>query len=223
VLVARYDSGRTPRGRLPAAYFWVLLALFACCVARVVGLEGTALTAVQFVPTALLLVSLPLLADIALTAGDDASGVATVLRLAERYGGRLDHFDVQVLLTGASLGMRPFLKRHRPDKERTVFLNVEEVGGVRYTRKEGPLLSARSHVQLVEICDEIAEDDEGAFEPRGRVGRAASEGYVARMAGYPSITISGAFGFCSELVERLDAGIGPDLDPLRDGEPAPAR
>jgi hypothetical protein len=227
VLVAHYDAGRTPHERLPAAFFWALVALLACCVARIAGLEGTALTAVQFVPTALLLVSLPLLGEIALSAGDNASGVATVLRLAERYGGTLDHFDVQVLLTGAALGMRPFLKRHRPDKQRTVFLNFDQVdaAGVGYTRKEGPLLRARSHVQLVEICDEIVEDDDGAFDARGRVGRVASDGYVARMAGYPSITISceeAAFGFCCELIERLDAGIGPELDELRREEPVPA-
>jgi hypothetical protein len=217
VLVAHYDTGRVPHERLPAAFFWALLALFACCAARVAGLEGTALTAVQFVPTALLLISLPLLGDIALRDNENAAGVATVLRLAERYGDKLAYFDVDVLLTGA---VRPFLKRHRPDKERTVFLNVDGVG---YTRKEGPLLRVRSHVQLVEICDEIAEDDEGTFNARGVVGRAASDGYAARMAGYPSITVGSGFGFCCELIERLDAGIGPELDELRREEPLPAR
>jgi hypothetical protein len=204
-----------PHPRLPAAYFWSLALLFACCVARVAGLDGTALTAVQFVPTALLLVSLPLLGDLALV--DNDTGVETVVRLAERYGGKLAYFDVDVLLTGA---VRPFLKRHRQDKERTVLLNV---GGVGYTRKEGPLLGVRSHVQLVEICDEIAEDDEGTFNARGVVGRAASDGYAARLAGYPSITVSDGFGFCCELIERLDAGIGPELEELRRGEPVPAR
>jgi hypothetical protein len=105
---------------------------------------------------------------------------------------------------------------------------------VRYSRREGLLLSARSHVQLVEICDEIAEDDDGAFDAQPVVRRSPGIGY----AGYPAITIScgpalerveddaleRAFGFCCELVERLDAAIGPDLE--RGGvsaEPVPSR
>jgi hypothetical protein len=221
-----------------------MVAVLVCAIARLAGLEGTALTAVQFVPTVLLIVSVPMLVDLAVSgvprgANDNASGVATVLRLAERYGGALQHFDLNVLFTGSgALGMRAFLKRHRKElsKERTVFVNVDEVGAgsVRYTRREGLLLTARSHVQLVEICDEIAEDDEGTFDAQPLVRRSPSMGY----AGYPAITIScrpapegvddealeRAFGFCSELVERLDAAIGPELE--RGGvsaEPVPSR
>jgi hypothetical protein len=134
--------------------------------------------------------------------------------------------------------MRAFLKRRRKglSKERTVFVNVDEVGTgtVRYSRREGLLLTARSHAQLVEICDQIAEDDEGDFDAEPMVRRSPGMGY----AGYPTITIScgpvsdevddealeRAFGFCRELVERLDAAIGPDLDPSEvSAEPAPSR
>jgi peptidase M28-like protein len=245
VLVAHYDAGRPPRAF--RVFFWSMVAVLVCCVARLPGLDGAVLTAVQFVPTVLLIVSVPLLVDLALAgappgANDNASGVATVLRLAERYGGALEHFDLCVLFTGShegfALGMRAFLKRHRKklSKERTVFVNVDEVGAgtVRYSRREGLLLTAPSHVQLVEICDEIAEDDEGAFDAQPLVRRSPSNRY----GGYPGITIScrpaservedealeRAFGFCCELVERLDASIGPDLE--RDGvsaEPVPSR
>jgi hypothetical protein len=240
VLVAHYDIGPLPRRF--RVFFWSMVAVLVCCVARIPGLDGLALTAVQFVPTVLLIVSLPMLVDLALSGGppnDNASGVATVLRLAERYSASLEHFDLSVLFTGSGgLGMRAFLKRRRKQlsKERTVFLNVDEVGAgtVRYSRREGLLLTTRSHVQLVEICDEIAEDDEGDFDAEPMLRRSPGIGY----AGYPTITIScgpasdqvddealeRAFGFCSELVERLDAAIGPELDPAAvSAEPAPSR
>src|SRR5205085_9894538 len=111
VLTAHYDAARTGsvfnrrvverRAALGKAirrpigpfepFTWSLIALLICCVVRAVGLEGHLLTIVQFVPTVILIVSVPLLAGIALAgvvpgATDNASGVATVLRLAERYG-----------------------------------------------------------------------------------------------------------------------------------------
>jgi hypothetical protein len=242
VLVAHYDAGRPPRGF--RVFYWSMVAVLVCSIVRLPGLDGAVLTAVQFVPTVLLILSVPLLVDMALSrpppgANDNASGVATVLRLAERYSGAVEHFNLNVLFTGSgALGMRGFLKRHRKElsKEHTVFVNVDEVGvgTVRYSRREGLLLTARSHVQLVEICDEIAEDDEGAFDAQPMIRRSPGIGY----AGYPAITIScrpahervedealeRAFGFCCELVERLDATIGPDLEQGGvSAEPVPSR
>jgi hypothetical protein len=271
VLVAHYDAARTgaifgrrlmerraalsglvrrPIGPFDP-FFWSMVLILVCCLLRLPGIQGVALTTVQFIPTVLLIVSVPMLVDTALSgvvqgANDNASGVATVLRLAERYGDSLDHFDVWVLLTGAeepfALGMRAFLKSHRRtlSKERTVFVNVDEVGAgtVRYTRREGLVVGSRSHVQLLQICNDIAEDDEDAFGARPLVSRTTSDGYVARSAGFPAITITcrnaldytpehhrptdtperiddnaleRVYGFCCELIERLDAEVGPDL------------
>jgi Peptidase family M28 len=271
VLVAHYDSGRSgagfgrglqerratfgkllhrPIGPLEPL-FWTMTAVFVCCLLRLPGLEGTLLTAIQFVPTVALILAVPLLVDVALTpavlgANDNASGVATALRLAERHGGNLEHFDVWVLLTGAqeavAQGMRGFIKRHRRalERDRTVFVNLDEVGvgTVRYARREGLVLASASHKQLVKLCEEIAEDDEPAGA-RAIVNRTASDGYAARSAGFPAITITcrnaldytpdhhrptdtperidpqaleRAEGFCHELLRRLDAEIGPDLD-----------
>jgi hypothetical protein len=191
-----------------------------------------------------LLVAIALLIDIALapTRGgenDNASGVALALRLAERCGRQLEHFGVHVLFTGAqkagSAGMRSFLRRHRSElgRERTVILNLDEVGSgaVRFTRREGPLLALRTHVQLVGLCDQIAEDgaDEQAFGARPLVDRAGGDAYAARTAGLPAITITcreplgnaplrveadaleRAEAFCAELIARLDTEVGPDL------------
>jgi hypothetical protein len=274
VLVAHYDAGqlgasfsrqleerratlgrllRRPIGRLEP-FFWSLLVVLVCCLLRLPGIEGMWLTAVQFVPTVVLIVALPLLVDIALSgtspgANDNASGVGVALALADRYGGSLEHFDVWVLLTGAqeslSDGMRSFLRRHKKslDRARTVFVNLDEVGTgtVRYTSREGLLVAVRSHVQLVDLCGEIAEDDEDgeAFGARPLVNRTAGDGGAARSAGYPAVTVTcrnaldyvpdhhqptdttdsvedealdRALGFCGELIERLDAQVGPDLE-----------
>jgi hypothetical protein len=113
------------------------------------------------------------------------------------------------------------------------------VGGVRFTTREGPLIAVSSHVQLVEICQQIAEDDdEGSFSARPLVNRTISDGCLARWRGYPAITITcrnvldyvpdhhrptdtpgrveqaaldRALGFCDELIERVDAQLGPEI------------
>lgn len=224
VLMAHYDAARTgavfsPRSMERRAVlaklirreigpfeplFWSIVAVLACVALRAAGVESTALTVAQFVPTVVLIASVPLLVDIALSgvvpgANDNASGVATALRLAERYGGRLAHFDVWVLLPGAEegllLGMREWLRRHRSelDPARTAFLNIDIAGAgtVRYAAREGFLLASPYHPQLVALCHEIRErDEEGRFGARPMVSRLASDACIARMRGYPAIRIS---------------------------------
>ena len=265
LLVAHYDAGRgglalsqkaeerratfgqlirRPIGALEPL-LWAELAVLVCCLLRLPGLGGILLTVVQFIPTVLLIVAVALLLDIALSGtkageNDNATGAALALRLAERFGdGRLDHFDVHVLLTGGqkaiAAGSRAFLKRHKRElgRERTVILNIDAVGSgtVRYTSREGPLVAIGSHPQLVELCNAIAEDDqeEQTLGARSIVNRAPSDGYAARSAGLPAITITcrgrldyvparvdeqaleRAEGFCAELIRRLDAEVGADL------------
>jgi len=266
ILVAHYDAGRggialgqkaearraafgnlirRPIGPLEP-FFWAQLVVLVCCVLRLAGLGGFLFTLIQFIPTVLLIVAVALLLDIALAptrAGenDNATGTVLALRLAERFGqGKLDDFDVHVLLTGGqkalAAGSRAFFKRHTRDlpRERTVVLNVDAVGSgtVRYTTREGPLLAVKSHPQLVQLCQAIAEDDEdeNAFGARPIANRSPSDGYAARSAGLPAITIGcrgrldyvpdrvdpeaieRAEGFCAELIRRLDAEVGPELE-----------
>jgi hypothetical protein len=235
---------RRPIGPLEPL-LWAELAVLVCCILRLASLSGLVLTVVQFIPTVLLIVAVALLLDIALSptkAGetDNATGAALAPRLAERFGGgRLEHFGVHVLLSGSQTavagGSRAFLRRHKRDldRERTVVLNLDAVGSgtVRYTSREGPLVAINSHPQLVQLCQAIAEDDEdeNAFGARPIVNRSPSDGYAARSAGLPAITIScrgrldyvaervdaeaieRAEGFCAELIRRLDAEVGPDL------------
>lgn len=247
-------GGRIKRPIGPFVPFMAsLLLLLTCCAIRMFA-EGKALTAVQALATIALVVAIVGLIDTAVSdavpgANDNASGVATVLSLAERFGGQLDHFAVSVLITGGQesfgLGMKAFLKKHKGDldSERTVFINVDEVGAgtVRFGQREGMLLPGKTHPQLFQIAEQIAEDDgeEGHFGAKPLSLRTPSDASIARSAGYPAITITcrnavgyvphhhqgsdvldnvdddaleRAHGFVVELIQRLDAEIGPDLE-----------
>lgn len=221
VLVAHCDSGPTRTWPL-RPMFWALLALLACCVLRVAGMSGTGLTVLQFIPTVVLILYVPALLDIALSPAapgenDNASGVAVVLRLAERLD-YLEGFGVHVLFTGSqkamAQGMRAFLKNHRRQfaRDRTVVLNVDSVGSgePRLTKKEGPLLGVRSHPQLV-----------GLMDVPTIVNREPSDGYAAASARIPAVTVTcdgtrleedalaEVEEFCVELVERIDEELSP--------------
>ncbi len=273
VLVAHYDSARSgvifgrralerratlaKRLRAPiglgGVFVFAIALVLLCTLVRVLGIESTLLAIVQFVPTVVLILAVPLLADIQLSppvpgAADNASGVATVLALAERFGGQLEHLDLWVLFTGAeesmALGMREWLKAHRTElpRARTIFLNVDKTanGTVRYTTKEGFFLAAGYDSSLIEICEEIADEDEaGRFGARGIVTRETSDSLPARARGHPAIKVSclGALDyqpnyhqstdtadrvdpealeraqeFCSKLVERIDGRLGREAD-----------
>ena len=264
ILSAHYDAARTGtvfsrrsierratfgklirRGLGPfEPFFWSLFLILVCTIVRLGGIDGTAFTVVQFIPTVVLIASIPLLVDIALSdvvpgANDNASGVATVLRLADRYGGRLENFDVWVVFPGAEeallLGMREWMRAHRSelDPEQTVFLNIDMAGTgtVRWMEKEGLVLAMRYHPTLIRLCEEIGDG-------RAMTSRQATDALIARTAGFPAITITSrnaldyapnwhqmtdtpnridpdslerTYAFCCALLERMDESIGPEL------------
>jgi hypothetical protein len=220
ILTAPYDaprSGALFRLRLwPMVFFWSLMAILVCATARLFGVDGTWLTAIQFVPTVALIAAVPLFAEVALSdvgAGEaEASGVAAVLRLAAGYGDTLEHFDLAVLLTGADhpvpLGSRAWLRSHRFDLagESTVVICIDGGGGeaLRYATKEGLVFPARFHPTLTAICAEL----EGA-EPY--VSRELSGAHAARSAGLPAIRVSSGYERLCDLIERVDSEVGPRL------------
>ena len=225
-------------------FFWSMFAVLLCTLLRLLGIDPMPLTVVQFIFTVVLIASIPLLIDVALSdvvpgANDNASGVATVLRLAERYGGKLEHFDVWVVFPGAEeallLGMREWMRAHKSelDPERTVFLNVDIAGNgtVRWIEKEGFVVAMNYHPTLIELCEDIGDG-------RGMVSRNATDALMVRAEGFPAITISArnaldyapnwhqptdtpdridpealdrTYDFCCALIDRLDESIGPEL------------
>jgi hypothetical protein len=220
VLVAHYDSG--PARSWPLRpMFIALVVLLACCVFRVAGMSGFALTVVQFLAIVVLIAYVALMLDVSLSPTlqgetDNASGVGVVLRLAERLTD-LDHFGVHVVFTGSqkamAQGMRAFLKTHRKqfNPSETIVINVDNVGGgeLRETKKEGPLLTVKSHPQLT-----------GNLDSDPFTNRDASDGYAAASAGLPAVTLTGttdlleednlgeAEEICVQLVEELDEELG---------------
>lgn len=186
--------------------FWSIAILLPILGARMAGVEATALSVAQLVPTIALMVAVPLLLDISLSspvpgANDNASGVATALSLA----GELDRdpptsLDVWVVLTGAEEclmeGMSSFVKEHRNElePESTYFVNIDTVGHgtVRYLTAEGFVVLYGFDTRLIQLCEAIAEADReaqdrfGAEPQRSRFG---TDGLPPRLAGYPAITI----------------------------------
>lgn len=220
VLTAHYDAARTGavfgrrwlerRAALSktlrrpiapfAIFFWSLVAILVCALLRLIGIDPLPVTVVQFVATVILIVAVPLLLDISLSgvvpgANDNASGVATALRLAQRFGGAnlLQHFEVMVVFPGAeealAAGMRGWLRRHRKELDRTstIFLNLDTVGQgtVRWQKKSGFVFPLSFHPALLELCDELAEE----HNARGVVTRSVTDAYPARATGYPAISI----------------------------------
>jgi hypothetical protein len=266
VLTAHYDAARTgvvfgrrwlerravvsKTLRRPVApfgiFFWSLVVILVCALLRLIGIHPLPVTVLQFLATVVLIVAVPLLLDIALSgvvpgANDNASGVATALRLAQRFGGAnlLQHFELMVLFTGAeegfTLGMRSWLRRHKKelDSSTTIFLNIDTVGHgtVRWQSKSGFVFPLAFHPTLIELCKELDE--------RGIAVRSITDAYAARAAGYPAMSIGclnamdyvptyhqytdtpenidpdaleRAFNFCTDLIELIDQRIGPDLE-----------
>jgi hypothetical protein len=221
VLVAHYDAPRDAtltNGRLanlwPRAILISLGIITVCAAGRVLGLQATLFTVIQFIPTVVLIVLAPLLVDAAIAESDDgraanAAGVATALQVAQET--TLRHFDLMLLFTGASahdgLGMRAWLSRHRKDldPESTAVVVLDDpVRGDEptYAQKEGAVVMSRMHPTLVELTPE---------EGTGYVSRELSDAYLARSAGLPTIRVSADSRWVGELLTNIDGEIGPSL------------
>ena len=227
LLCAHYDAARTgaafnpkrvergarltARLRIPIGpfriLFWSLAILLPILGARMAGFDSTLISLLQLPPTLVLLVGIFLLTDIALSgvvpgANDNASGVATVLSLAEE----LDtdppaNLDVWVLLTGGEEclqeGMRSFVRTHRADLDRTTtyFVNVDTVGHgtVRFEVGAGWVVTYRLDRRLVQLCAAIAtadREDSNRYQARPLVHGIAGDSMPPSVAGFPATAIT---------------------------------
>src|SRR4051794_11141897 len=235
VLVAHYDTPLTgmllsPRlGRWPRVLLISLGVITICALGRLFGMQATWFTFIQFIPTVVLIAATPVLADTAISTADDgaadnAAGVAAALQLAEAHSGRLTHFDLMLVFTGASahfgLGMREWLKRHRKelDPEATAVIVLDNIAGgdAAYAVKEGAAVASRMHPALAEIAGEAGGT---SFE-----SREVSDAYLARAAGLPALristtepgdadpeTLARVGEFTAKVLSRIDEEIGPRL------------
>jgi hypothetical protein len=190
VLMAHYDAARTgyifskaskrirrmpERLRLGLGpfrlFFWLGLApLLPILGARMAGLDATWLSALQAIPTIVLIVAGFLLIDIALSdivpgAYDNASGVAAVLSAADELTANPpDNLDVWIVLAGSEEsfceGSRAFVRSRRKEFDRatTAFVNVDSVsfGQVAYEVSQGPVISLPHDPQLIELCEALS-------------------------------------------------------------------
>jgi peptidase M28-like protein len=215
---AAFDPKRVARGARLAArlslpigpfriLFWSLAILLPILGARMAGIDSGLISLLQLFPTLILLVGAFLLTDIELSgvvpgANDNASGVATVLSLADELGANPPaHLDVWVLLTGAEEclqeGMRSFVRAHRGDLDRqtTYFVNVDTVGhgNVRFEAGAGWVVTYRLNRRLVELCNAIAtadREDSNRYLARPLVHGIAGDSMPPRIAGFPATAIS---------------------------------
>ena len=142
-----------------------------------------------------------LLVDIELSevvpgANDNASGVATVLSLAEELDAEPPaNLDVWVLLTGGEEclqeGMRSFVRAHRAelDRETTYFVNVDTVGhgAVRFEAGAGWVVTYPLDRRLVELCAAIADRrprGPDRYQARPLVHGLAGDSMPPRIAGF---------------------------------------
>jgi hypothetical protein len=215
---AAFDPKRVARGArlarrlsLPLGpfriLFWSLALLLPILGARMAGIDSNLISVLQLLPTLVLLVGVFLLTDIELSdvvpgANDNASGVATVLSLAEELGANPPaHLDVWVLLTGAEEclqeGMRSFVRAHRGDldRETTYFVNVDTVGhgNVRFEAGAGWVVTYQLDRRLVELCNAIAtadREDSNRYHARSLIHGLAGDSMPPRIAGFPATAIT---------------------------------
>ena len=221
VLVAHYDSGPT-RTRPLRPMFLAMVILLACCVARVGGMSGVALTVVQFLATVVLIVYVALMLDIALSPtsqgeSDNASGVGVVLRLAERLD-RPELLRRPRRLHRRAEGPGSGHARLPPDPPQAVHARRDDRHQHRRRRRR-----------------RAPGDEEGGPAPHGRARTLSSpaistptrsstarpsDGYAAASAGLPSVTFAGttdrleednlaeAEEACVRLIEEIDEELG---------------
>jgi peptidase M28-like protein len=221
ILVAHYDAARTgylfakaarrirrlpERARLALGpfrlFFWGGIApLLPILGARMAGVEGEWLSALQTVPTIVLVVAAFLLIDISLSgivpgAYDNASGVAAALSAADELRTAPPaNLDVWVLLTGAEEalceGMRAFVRGHRRelDRDNTYIVNVDSVshGDLTYETSEGAIVSLPLDRELTELCEALGSDPR--FRARPLRFPLLDDALPARQRGLRTVTI----------------------------------
>jgi Peptidase family M28 len=191
----------------PRLIFWSLAVLIPVLGVQAAGVDSRLLSLLQLLPTLVLLIAVFGLVELELSdvvpgANDNASGVATVLSLAEELDRkRPRNLDVWVVITGGEEclfeGMRSFLRRHRKDLDpkTTWIVNVDSVGrgDVRYATSEGLAVGYSYSSRLTQIFEAIAEADQEAerrYRASGISHGFATDALAARVRKLRATTIT---------------------------------
>jgi Peptidase family M28 len=221
LLTANYDAGRTGlayRSRLhralvsanrrlgyaaPGWLGWLaitLVWLLAVAIARVGGSKGTAIGALQLIPTVALVLVAALLIELATSdfgpaANDNASGVAAALALARALAsGPPRNLAVELVLTGASdgyaIGLKTHLRKRSLKRANAVVLGLAASGSgqARWWVSDGTLAPGTYFAALRELCERIARE-ESHLNAAPHRDRGTSPALPARSAGLPAIAI----------------------------------
>jgi hypothetical protein len=217
------DALRRPAAALrriagPFALGWLgtlslaIVGLLAIAVIRIaVHHPGTVLGAIQLVPSVALVLALALLLEAAgarygPSAGDDATGVAVAIALADAlWTTPPRNLRAQLLLQGAGegqeIGLTKYLRAHKREvrRDNAVVLGIAPCGAgePRYWRSDGRLIPIPYARRLRELA--------GAQPHRGRGGTPA---LPAAIKGVPAIAI-GAFNR-EGLAPRSPDPVGPE-------------
>jgi hypothetical protein len=216
VLVAHYDSSKSGPSFHPAmvgsfrSSFIVsvvmMLILTQTLIIRYFGGSGNLLSIARFISMAFMLVPLALLLHRELFgtyvqgAADNASGVATMLGVAERLTQNPpETLEVWVLATGCEevnlMGMTSFLRVHEYELGRgaTYFLNFDNLGDgtLRYITGEGMLKIYPAAPELICIAEALTAEEKFA-DVRSHVYRLASlDALVPASRGYKVLSLMG--------------------------------
>jgi hypothetical protein len=176
--------------------------LVAVAAIRAAGTGGAVVSVAQFALTAVLVIALAALLDIALAdvspgANVNATGVAVAVALVEALEEiALRRLNVTLALTGAgdpgALGMRAFVaeRRRRWRPEDVIVLAIEPCGAgtPHWLERDGRLLGLRFHPRLRALMQTVATQERHLHaEPLRSHG--CSEAYPARLAGWPAIAV----------------------------------
>jgi hypothetical protein len=196
----RYSDGEMPP--MLVLSFWGLLSLAGASAIRAIGLPRALAKMVALPGVVLSTATAGFLADIRRNpvvpgANDDASGVGTVLALAQELAASPPrNLEVWFLATGCEEGilggMYAFLERHHAEIEgrRPFVLNLEMLGSGRpvYFEAEGLVTRFPFDPEAVSLAAEVGREPE--FEGvEGSTSPVTTDALVAHHHGFPAITV----------------------------------
>jgi len=214
VVMAHYDSGTVgPLAHRPEAHrlrttqlavvACMMIVIFTCALESVGALNEDVLlynTAVRWTAAVGLLGAAAMLAyaagrsEYSRGANDNASGVAALLRLAQRFAERpIENAEVYLVATGSNQtwmnGARHFVKVQPLDRDAVYFLNLDGVGvgDLRYTTAEGMLHMAPCDEEMIRAAREEASGFQA--EPM-RLRTACSDALIPLARGYKTLEIT---------------------------------